>query len=104
MSVGATFGASLDVFGIVQGATATIIKKIGFSTMVRNGVGDYTFTLDEGISAIELIPMIWNLSAFRIFNGGTTGGARSFRVLVVSDAGAAVDTDFGFALYHISPT
>lgn len=40
------------------GVTPSYRRKDGFSTLVRNGAGDYTLRLDTPYAATEIVPMV----------------------------------------------
>jgi hypothetical protein len=82
------------VRGAVLGATCTIQGGSGF-TCVRNGVGNYTLTLNPAFSGAPL-PMVTPL--FGALVNSLSAGATSVQLTTINTAGAPVDAIFAFML------
>jgi hypothetical protein len=86
------------------GAVASFLRNLGFVSVVRNGVGDYTFTLVQGVDFLESTISITSL-------GNTTLGAFSYqtqratpetiRILSRDAAGLFADSDFEMQVWSL---
>lgn len=85
-------------------AAAAFRSQRGFASFVRNGAGDYTFTLSRGIAQEQFV-------AHCTLNSGAAGmadvawvTATTCRVKTLDSAAMAADKDFMLTIAEIGPT
>lgn len=87
----------VDVSAVVNGTATGITDGAGYLTATKNGVGDFTFTLDITASAaVRLLGAGVYGEAFARLNNAPTTSA--IRFVIEDDAGTNSDIDFEFTI------
>jgi uncharacterized protein (DUF2236 family) len=107
---------SATLVGTIRGlfATCNVTAQVGpvltnargVTAVVRNGVGDYSLTLQDGINFLGDgggIPMVQAYGATPALNAVEQVDPTHVRVRTVDAAGVALEANFGFTLQDIGP-
>ena len=74
------------------------------SPPVRNGAGDYTLTLQEGITLNEAQPEVQPLSALFVSASVELVTPTTLRVRTFDAAGAALESNFAIRVLNVGPS
>lgn len=81
-------------------APAFVVQR-GFTALVRNGVGDYTLTLEQGVGTEAIVSVTCSDPAFPAFATVTRPLNTTVQVVMLDDAGGASESDFGIVMHKI---
>lgn len=84
-------------------AAAAFRNQRGFASFVRNGAGDYTLTLSDGIIQNQACIQCTTNSGTVAASDAQWVTATTIRVKTATDAGAATDMDFSIQVFDLGP-
>lgn len=80
-------------------AAAAFRNQRGFSSLLRNGAGDYTLTMTDGIAQAQAVIQATTNGGAAAMIDAQWATATTIRVRTMSNAAMAADIDFSIAVF-----